>query len=155
MNVNLPEISLFLHSEADCWVDAALLLRLESSLRALLPVLLEKPKGVDHVLSMLEDIELSLVDDAAIAAVHGEFFDDPTPTDVITFHHGEILVSYDTARRYAEENGLCCEEEIFRYLVHGLVHLHGYLDALPEEREGLFAVQEPLVKLFWPARQKN
>lgn len=143
------EISLYLHAESTCWVDEALLLRLESTLREMLPALLAQPKGVDHVLSMLAEIELSLLDDEAIAAVHGEFLDDPTPTDVITFHHGEILVSYDTAQRYASESGLCREEELFRYLVHGLVHLHGYLDALPEQRAGLFAVQEPLVKRFW------
>lgn len=154
MTVVLPKISLYLHAEADCWVDEALRLRLESALREMLPALLAQPKGFDHVLSMLDDLELSLVDDESIAAVHGEFLDDPTPTDVITFHHGEILVSYDTALRYSSEGGLCREEEIFRYLVHGLVHLHGYLDALPEQRAELFAVQEPLVKRFWTGELK-
>mgnify|MGYP000738786712 CR=1 FL=1 len=51
----------------------------------------------DAVLATLEEVEITFVDDAEIARVHGEFLDDPTPTDVITFHHGEILISADTA----------------------------------------------------------
>ena len=55
----------------------------------------------DAPLGELGEIEVSLVSDEDIARVHGEFMDDPTPTDVITFQHGEILVSLDTARREA------------------------------------------------------
>ncbi len=55
--------------------------------------------------------ELSLVflTDPALAKIHGDFMDDPTATDVITFEGdpaaglaGEICVSADTARRYVE-----------------------------------------------------
>ncbi len=140
----IPQLSLYLHTECDwfCEKDCeALLPRLQD----ILPHLLLYPKGVDHVLSELEEVELNLVDDETIARVHGEFLQDPTATDVITFHHGEIFVSVDTAARYAKENGIEPQEELMRYLIHGLVHLHGYLDATEEEREELFAVQEPLV----------
>src|SRR5689334_19764508 len=53
--------------------------------------------------------ELSVVflTDRAIARIHGEFMDDPTPTDVITFPGdptagvaGEICVSADAAWRH-------------------------------------------------------
>jgi probable rRNA maturation factor len=55
--------------------------------------------------------ELSLVflTDPALAKIHGDFMDDPTATDVITFEGdkaaglaGEICVSADTAWRYVE-----------------------------------------------------
>ena len=95
-------------------------------------------------------VEISIVDDTSIAQVNGEFLNDPTPTDAITFPYGEILVSCDTAARYAAEHGIAPEEELFRYLVHGLVHLHGYLDYEPADREALFAVQEPLVARYFP-----
>lgn len=122
------------------------------SLQALLPELLAAAPGPQHVLSALEVVEISLVDDAAIARVHAEFLDDPSCTDVITFPYGEILVSCDTAARYAAEHGLDPREELFRYMVHGLVHLHGYLDATPEQRAALFAVQEPLVNHYFPIK---
>ena len=124
--------------------------RSTGKLRALLPELLAQPQGPDHVLSELPVVEIAVVDDEAIAQVHAEFLDDPSETDAITFPYGEILVSCDTAARYAAEHGLQPEEELFRYMVHGLTHLHGYLDYEPADREALFAVQEPLVARFFP-----
>ncbi len=145
----IAQLELYLHAE-ECWLHEGDIPLLHQALSSLLPELLAQPKGPDHVLSELSQIELNLVDDVTIASVHGEFLDDPTATDVITFHHGEIFVSLDTAHRYADENGISQREELFRYLVHGLVHLHGYLDDTRERREALFAIQEPLVARFFP-----
>ena len=143
-----PQIELYLNVENN-WVSEALVERYQAALQSLLPELMAQPKGPDHVLSELEMIEISIVDDETIAAVHGEFLDDPTATDAITFPYGEVLVSCDTAARYAAEHGIAPEEELFRYMVHGLTHLHGYLDYEPEDRDALFAVQEPLVARYF------
>lgn len=145
----LPQIELYVHAAAP-WVTEQLVESCSAALHALLPELLAAPPGPAHVLSGLECVEISIVDDAAIAHVHAEFLDDPSATDVITFPYGEILVSCDTAARYAAAHALSPQQELFRYMVHGLVHLHGYLDAAPEERAALFAVQEPLVERFFP-----
>ena len=144
-----PEIEVYLNADRP-WVTEALAERFCEALEALLPRLLEHPVGPDHVLSALPLVEISIVDDETIAQVHGEFLNDPTPTDAITFPYGEILVSCDTAATYAQAHGLTPQEELFRYMVHGLVHLHGYLDYEPADREALFAVQEPLVREFFP-----
>jgi probable rRNA maturation factor len=143
-----PQIELYLNTDRD-WVTEELLERFSGYLNALLPDLLAMPPGPDHVLSELPVVEIAVVDDEAIAQVHAEFLDDPSETDAITFHYGEILVSCDTAARYAEEHGIDPQEELFRYMVHGLTHLHGYLDYEPQDREALFAVQEPLVRRFF------
>lgn len=145
----MPQIEVYLNVSRD-WVDEALCSRFAAALQALLPDLLASPPGPAHVLSTLETVEIAIVDDEAIARVHGEYLQDPTATDVITFPYGEILVSCDTAERYASTHALSRGEELFRYMVHGLVHLHGYLDGRPEEREALFAVQEPLVAHYMP-----
>ncbi len=145
----IPEIELYLNTERD-WVSEELIESFATALRSLLPDLLAKPKGPDHVLSELPMVEIAVVDDEAIARVHAEFLDDPTETDAITFPYGEILVSCDTAARYAAEHGLNPQEELFRYMVHGLTHLHGYLDYEPEDRKALFDVQEPLVARYFP-----
>lgn len=148
-----PSVELYLHVPKP-WLGESALSCMEQRLNALTEELLAQPRGPEHVLSELQTIEISIVDDATIARVHGEFLGDPTPTDVITFPHGdgmgEILVSADTAENYAAEHGLRREEELFRYMAHGLVHLHGYLDATPEQRAELFSVQEPLVARFLP-----
>lgn len=145
----IPQIELYLHASAP-WLAPELAERFAAALQALLPELLAAPHGPAHVLSELECVEISVVDDASIARVHAEFLDDPSATDVITFPYGEILVSCDTAERYAAQHALTPQQELFRYMVHGLVHLQGYLDAAPEERAALFAVQEPLVHRYFP-----
>lgn len=145
----IPGIEIYLNAERT-WVTENLAERFRGALVAMLPRLLEQPGGPDHVLSNLPLVEISIVDDETIARVHGEFLNEPTPTDAITFPYGEILVSCDTAATYARAHGLEPQEELFRYMVHGLVHLHGYLDYEPTDREALFAVQEPLVQAFFP-----
>lgn len=144
----VPQIEIYVNAERD-WVTEAFAERCRAALSALLPELLAAPKGPDHVLSELDTVEISVVDDPTIAQVHAEFLNDPTATDAITFPYGEILVSCDTAASYAATHGLSREEELFRYMVHGLTHLHGYLDYEPADREALFAVQEPLVAAYW------
>jgi probable rRNA maturation factor len=84
--------------------------------------------------------ELSLVflTDKALAELHGDFLDDPTTTDVITFEGhqaanvaGEVCVSVDTAAAYAKEHRRDFAEELTLYLVHGWLHLAGYDDLRP------------------------
>ncbi len=145
----LPQIEVYVNVEND-WVSELLAERFRSALSSLLPELLATPKGPDHVLSELDVVEISIVDDDTIAEVHGQFLNDPTATDAITFPYGEVLVSADTAAAYAAAHGIAREEELFRYMVHGLTHLHGYLDYDPADREALFAVQEPLVARYFP-----
>ena len=145
------QIEVYVNVEND-WVTEELAERFRAALQTLLPELLATPQGPDHVLSGLDTVEISIVDDPTIAAVHGEFLDDPTATDAITFPYGEVLVSCDTAAAYAAAHGLPKEEELFRYMVHGLTHLHGYLDYEPADRDALFAVQEPLVKRYFPVK---
>lgn len=147
-----PTVEVYINTERG-WVTEALAERFQQALNALIPALLATPQGPDHVLSTLETVEIAVVDDATIAAVHAEFLNDPTATDAITFQHGEILVSCDTAAAYAAAHNLPREEELFRYMVHGLTHLHGYLDYDPQDRADLFAVQEPLVERYFPGRK--
>ncbi len=99
------------------------------------------------VLSELAEIEISLVDDDVIADVHGQFLDDPTPTDVITFPHGEILVSVETAKKAGPEHGLDLREETLLYIIHGLLHLNGHTDLSEPERTGMHAAQERILRI--------
>lgn len=116
----------------------------EKSIEAL-PHCLEKPGTEEPALPSLEEVEVTLVNDETIARVHGEFMDDPTPTDVITFHHGEILVSVDTARSVAEEHGNSVTEETLLYIIHGFLHLNGHTDLSEPERAHMHRIQDDIL----------
>ena len=79
-------------------------------------------------LEALEEIEVSIVSDRAIAGVHRRFMDIAGATDVITFEHGEIVIGAGTAERYAREHGQRLEDEIGLYIIHGILHLNGHDD---------------------------
>ncbi|MCE5302051.1 MAG: rRNA maturation RNase YbeY [Planctomycetaceae bacterium] len=87
-------------------------------------------------------VSVAVVDDPTIAALHEEFLNDPTPTDVLSFVlersagllEGEVVASADTARRCAARYGNTPERELLLYVIHGALHLVGYDDATPQQR---------------------
>src|SRR3954464_8553263 len=89
---------------------------------------LKLPPQKNGTLADLPEVNVVLVSDRRIAAIHKKFMDAPEPTDVITFHHGEIFISVETAKRQARSYGTSLGHELRLYLVHGLLHLHGYDD---------------------------
>ena len=93
-----------------------------------LQLCLKLPRRGSDLLGELRQIDVVLVSDKQIAEIHKRFLDDATPTDVITFQHGEILVSVETAKRHARRYRTSLEDELRLYIVHGLLHLHGYSD---------------------------
>jgi len=103
-------------------------------------------KRKKSVLGQLPEISFVLVSDARIAALHDEFMCDPTPTDVITFHHGEIVISAETARREARRRALPLPGELARYAVHGLLHLAGWSDTDPGAAADMRAMQEKILR---------
>ena len=125
--------------------------RLNDLAAAAWPLVWASPGEAESVFPALEEVEISVVEDAAIAQVHGQFMDDPTPTDVITFHHGEILVSADTAAREAAARAQPFLRELALYVIHGLLHLHGHTDAEDPPRALMHAAQERILSAVWPA----
>jgi probable rRNA maturation factor len=87
-------------------------------------------------------ISVAFVGDRTIAALHQRFLDDPEPTDVLSFVlersgnslEGEVVVSAETARARAAEYKSTPEDELVRYVIHGLLHLVGFDDATSRQR---------------------
>ena len=98
------------------------------------------------VLKELAEINVILVSDKRIAQIHRQFMNEPGPTDVITFQHGEIVVSVETAKRQARQFGTTLEHELRLYVVHGLLHLHGFDDKTASGAAEMKRVQERLVR---------
>ena len=79
-------------------------------------------------LKKLPGISVLIVSDRKIASLHRQFMKESGPTDVITFQHGEIFISAESARRNARQFGNALAGELRLYVVHGLLHLHGFDD---------------------------
>ncbi len=115
-----------------------------------LALALQYPGPHEKPLTTLEEVDVVLVSDATIATVHGEFMDDPTPTDVITFHHGEILVSTETAETAATEYKHPAGRETLLYIIHGFLHLNGHHDSETDDREDMHRIQDSILDKLWP-----
>ena len=97
-------------------------------------------------LRQLPGVDVAIVSDQVIGRVHEQFMNIPGPTDVITFEHGEIVMSAETAVVHAREYGHCVDVELALYMVHGLLHLNGYEDAAANDAKRMRKTQERIMK---------
>ena len=88
------------------------------------------------------EIGYMFVNDEKILEVNNEYLGHDYYTDVITFDYcegnvlnGDIVISLDTVRTNAEKFGKTYEDELFRVIIHGVLHLCGINDKGPGERE--------------------
>jgi probable rRNA maturation factor len=130
-------------------IPEAWLTALEEAAHQAAGLALDQAAAADSPLSHLAIIEVALVDDATSDQVHREFMDIDGATDVITFHHGEIVIGAEVARRQAADYSEPLGRELLRYLVHGLLHLAGHEDAEAAERESMESAQESIVATLW------
>ena len=79
-------------------------------------------------LRRLRNVSVWLISDRRMSRLHREFLGQTGPTDVLTFQHGEIFISVETAKRHARAFGNSLLRELQLYIVHGLLHLHGFDD---------------------------
>lgn len=91
-----------------------------------------------------EEVGVYFVSTEKICALHDEFFNDPTPTDCITFpideaFLGEIFICPETALNYVKNSGGDKYQETTLYLIHGLLHLLGFDDLDPKEKRKMRA----------------
>ncbi len=96
-------------------------------------------------------VDVVFVDDPTFQAMHEEFLDDPSVTDVMAFDYtqadgeadpeAEVYVSADRARVVAAERGEASREELLLYLVHGALHLCGMDDHEDGPREEMRAAE--------------
>lgn len=87
-------------------------------------------------------------DDEKILEVNREYLQHDYYTDIITFDYdegdqinGDLVISLDTVRTNAEQFGKSYEEELYRVIIHGILHLCGINDKGPGEREIMEAAE--------------
>ena len=101
------------------------------------------------------EVGYMFVDDEKILEVNREYLGHDYYTDVITFDYdednvvsGDIVISLDTVRSNAELFGKSYDEEFYRVLIHGILHLCGINDKGPGEREVMEAAENKALALL-------
>ena len=94
------------------------------------------------------------VDDEKILEVNNEYLGHDYYTDIITFDYdegdvinGDLVISLDTVSSNAELFGKVYEEELYRVIIHGILHLCGLNDKGPGERELMEAAEDKALAL--------
>ncbi len=115
---------------------------LESRLRALAPLL---PRAVAR-------IGIRVVQDDAMTALHEQWHDAPTTTDVITFEcsttgplEADLVLCSDQADREAADRPHSADEELVLYAIHGLLHCCGFDDGSEAEEAAMHAEEDRLL----------
>lgn len=152
------------------------------SLRARLPRELSaaeiRRKGTQMLRALGWDaasVSVSVVSDREISRLHQEYLQDPSPTDVITFGAmegrgpeprtaeglpflGDVVISWDTARRQAAFYRTSPVYEFYFYLCHGFLHLAGFEDRTKALRNRMHRIQRAILAdagLPAPASEKR
>ena len=100
------------------------------------------------------EIGYMFVNDERILEVNREYLGHDYYTDIITFDYdeddvinGDLVISLDTVKSNAELFGKPYEEELFRVIIHGILHLCGINDKGPGEREIMEAAENKALEM--------
>ena len=88
------------------------------------------------------EINYIFCSDKYLLEVNKKYLNHDYYTDVITFDYtqnkmvsGDIYISVDTVNENAKEYSKSSLHELFRVMIHGVLHLLGYKDATDEEKK--------------------
>lgn len=98
--------------------------------------------------------------DAFLLEMNEKFLNHTYYTDVITFNtsaheaiiSGEIYISLERVKENAKQIKKDLSEELFRVLVHGILHLSGYNDKTEKERKAMRLREDKYLKLLYQSR---
>ncbi len=111
------------------------------------------------------ELDIQLVDVAAMERLHLEWMDEPGPTDVLSFPMdelrpgtdekptppgilGDVVLCPEVAAAQAPANNHSVMDELFTLLAHGILHLLGFDHAEPDEEREMFELQKNIVLGF-------
>ncbi len=103
------------------------------------------------------EVTLQVTDDKTIREFNRQYRGTDEATDVLSFENaftdpdsgetylGDILISYETAKRQAEIRGLELMAELEMLLVHGILHLSGMDHAEVSDWEDMSTLQDSIL----------
>lgn len=100
------------------------------------------------------DIAYIFCSDEKILEVNRQYLEHDYFTDIITFDYtegnrisGDLFISLDTVRTNAEQFHQPYERELYRVIIHGILHLCGINDKGPGEREVMEAEENKALSI--------
>ncbi len=88
----------------------------------------------------LEEINYVFCDDEYLHKLNLEFLNHDTLTDIISFDYsigkiiqGDIFISIDRVKDNAKDFEVSFEEELYRVIIHGVLHYCGYKDKFEDD----------------------
>lgn len=87
--------------------------------------------------------------------INRKFLNHDTYTDIITFDNstvrgvieGDVFISLDRVKENAEKYNVTFDEELHRVMVHGVLHLIGYTDKSPLEKQRMKKKEDAYLSL--------
>ncbi|MDL2213301.1 rRNA maturation RNase YbeY [Bacteroides sp. OttesenSCG-928-J23] len=101
------------------------------------------------------EINYIFCSDEKILEVNRQYLQHDYYTDIITFDYsegnkiaGDLFISLDTVRSNSEQFGTDYRNELFRVIIHGILHLCGINDKGPGEREIMEEAENKALELL-------
>lgn len=98
-------------------------------------------------------LSIVVVGDRAMKDYNRRFHHVNATTDVLSFdsplrqeYLGDVIISYDTAKENARRVGWRVREELELLVIHGVLHLLGYDDTTPAQREAMWRRQAEILE---------
>lgn len=92
--------------------------------------------------------------DEYLRKINVEYLDHDYYTDIITFPyddsavHGDIFISSERVTENAATNGVSFYQELYRVMVHGVLHMIGYGDKTTAEEETMRQKENHYLNLY-------
>lgn len=101
------------------------------------------------------DLIFIITNDKTIRKINNEFLEHDYNTDVITFNYntgnvlnGEIYISIETVRKNAFKYNVSLRNEVLRVLIHGVLHLAGYVDKTGKQKARMRKIEDQWLRLI-------
>ncbi len=101
------------------------------------------------------EINYIFCDDAYLLALNKQFLSHDTLTDIISFDdtigklvNGDVFISIERVRENAIGYNVSFEEELYRVMIHGILHYLGFKDKTDNEKEVMRNAENNAISLL-------
>lgn len=113
-------------------------------------------KTADRYNKKIGDVAYNFCNDEKILEINRKYLDHDFYTDIISFDYsegdiisGDIFISLDTVRSNSQKYNTDYKEELYRVIIHGILHLSGLDDKLEEDAISMREAENSALKQLY------